>query len=745
MKIKLALCFLLLVTLLISCQQKARPTPTATSIPTITPTSTSTLGQPEKYTTSVPDASNTILAYLDAWKAEDYETMYSLLTAISRDAISQDDFTARYSNVYTEAALTNIDYEILASLVKSPYASEVSYRVTLHSILVGDIQRDTVMHLSLEAGQWRVQWDSTLILPELAGGNYLKMEYHTPSRGNIYDQNGHALAAYTDAWALGLDTGLVSTDYETALLSLIYEATGKRPEEIRPTLDAYRISGWYLPIADLSAEEIEAYYQRLLRYDGVLLNPFRARYYSGEGVAAHVTGYVAVIQADQVEQFKRLGYNPWSDRVGQAGLERWGESYLAGKRGGTLSVIAPDNSTVTILASTEPQAADSIYTTIDKDLQEEARSMLKGFGAGAIVVLERDTGRVLAMASTPGYNPNLFEPSNRNSSELIAKLFDPQTLPLYNRATQGQYPLGSVFKIINMSAALQSDLYTAESEYLCGYHFTELSDITLNDWTWDHYLKDGRTQASGLLTLPEGLMRSCNPWFFHIGLDLYDRGMTLNISNMARGFGLGQPTGIEIAEEGGNIPDPTSRLDATNLAIGQGNTLVTPLQVADFVAAVGNGGTLYRPSVVEKIVDANGDIVEVFTPTIRGTLPISPTLLQVVQDAMITVLGAHGTAVSSGKYLSSYRIAAAGKTGTAETGYGYPHAWFAGYTFVEDPDRPDIAVAVLVENTGEGSEWAAPIFARIVRMYFYPDKPREPLPWESQAGVWKTPTPTPTP
>jgi len=288
-------------------------------------------------------------------------------------------------------------------------------------------------------------------------------------------------------------------------------------------------------------------------------------------------------------------------------------------------------------------------------------------------------------------------------------------------------------------------LYTPETEYNCRYDFTELLDGTvLYDWTWEHYLKDGVTQASGILNLPQGLMKSCDPYFYHIGLDFFNRGMTSYVTDIAHGFGLGRMTGIQIDEEEGQVIAPKEPLEAVWEAIGQSTVLVTPLQVANFVAAVGNGGTLYQPSVVEKIVTMNGDVTYAFTPTIGSTLPISPTYLKVVQDAMVTVIGPNGTARSVGSYLNSSGIHAAGKTGTAQTGvYSDPHAWFAGYTFNENPDKPDIAVAVLLENAGEGSEWAAPIFKAIVHLYFYPDQPRARFAWEKSVGVWK-PTPTPT-
>jgi len=512
-------------------------------------------------------------------------------------------------------------------------------------------------------------------------------------------------------------------------------------------IDAWRPFGYYLPVADRSVEALGSREAVLAGYLGVILQPFRSRYYFDDGIAPHVLGYMSLIQPDEVDEYKRLGYRV-DERVGRDGLEYYAEKYLAGVRGGSLYVVDPGGNILTKLAGTDAQAAQAVYTTIDYNLQlglQRNNALSEGM-LGAIVVLERDTGRVLAMLSSPGFNPNLFEPENYNYNYQLDGLFNPTTTPLLNRATRGQYPLGSVFKIITMSAALQSGLYTKDTEYNCGYFFDELPGMQPHDWTYDHYLEDGKTQASGLLTLPEGLMRSCNPFFWHIGLDFYNRGMFTAISDMARGFGLGSSTGIEIGDLPGQIPDPTSQVDAINLAIAQGNTLITPPQVADFVAAVGNGGTLYTPHVIDRIEPVVGDPTYVFSPTIRNTLPISPENLSIVQEAMVSVvMNPRGTAYRTSAYgLNSFvtntGIPVAAKTGTAESGYAEPHAWFAGYTFAGRVDRPDIAVAVLVENGGEGSVVAAPIFRRVLEIYFL-GSPQMRYPWESQIGVVATPTP----
>jgi penicillin-binding protein 2 len=719
---------------------------TQTSASTTAPTST--LPGPQVETTDVPDPRLIAQQYLDHWKAEEYPAMYAMLTKVSQDAISENDFAARYRNVANEAALSSWDYEILSSL-KNPESGQVGYKVILHSILVGDIDRDTLMNLSLEDGLWYIQWDDSLILPELRGGNNLYMEYRIPSRGNIYSSDGRALVAQADAVAIGLDTAAVDPNQEDSLLGEIYRLTGVHPETLSGMIEAWRPYGYYLPVADISVDALGSREAVLAGYSGVILSPFRTRYYFDDGISPHVIGYMSLIQPDEVDYYKRLGYRV-DERVGRDGLEYYAEKSLAGVRGGALYVVDPNKNIVTQLASKDPQPAEAVYTTLDYDLQlglQRSNALSEGM-QGAIVVIERDTGRVLAMLSSPGFNPNLFEPSNFNYSYLINDLYAPST-PLLNRATQGLYPLGSVFKIVTMSAALQSGLYNQDSEYECGYFFTEVAGMQPHDWTYDHYLEDGKTQPSGLLTLPEGLMRSCNPFFWHIGLDFYNRGMFTAISDMARGFGLGSSTGIEIGDADGQIPDPTSQVDAINLAIAQGNTLITPVQVADFIAAVGNGGTLYTPHVINQIVPVVGDPTYVFTPTVRGTLPISSENLAIVTDAMVSVvMNPRGTAYRTSafglnSFVTSTGIPVAAKTGTAESGFGDPHAWFAGYTFAERENRPDIAVAVLVENGGEGSVVAAPIFRRVLEIYFL-GSPQIRYPWEAQVGVVATPTPEET-
>ena len=726
--------YLLLLIFLVGCSLSPEDTPTPTLIPT------PTLNQPGIRTTSVPDVGEAARAYLDAWQEDDYASMYALLTPISQDALSEEDFEAHYRGVATEMALGGLDYDILSALVSNPETAQVGYRLVFHSTLVGDIQRDTAMNLSLEDGEWRVQWDDTLIMPDLAGGNYLGMERYIPARANIYDRNGHALVAQTDATALGLVPGQIDPDQEENLFTWLVRLTGLTDDQIIAKYENFPPGvDWYVLLGEVPASETANNYDNLLGFAGLYLNSYKARYYFDGGTAPHLVGYVTTIQADEEEEYLRKGYRR-DERVGQSGLERWGEDFLSGVRGGALYVFNSEGQIETRIAEREAQPSKAIYTTLDRDFQQAVERAVTGF-RGAAVVLERDTGRVLAMASSPDFDPNAFEPLNRNSSDMLQAIFSNPSSPTFNRATQGQLPPGSAFKIITLAAALESGLYTPETTYQCGYFFTELDGVTLQDWTYEHYLEDNETIPSGLLTLPEGLMRSCNPFFWHIGLDLYNRDLTTAISDMARGFGLASPTGIEgIEEEDGNIPVPASQVDATNLAIGQGETLTTPLQMANVVAAIGNGGTLYRPQMIEEILPPDGDPIQTFEPEVIGELPVSPENLKIIQEAMRGVVASTDPYGTAWHRFTGLDIPVAGKTGTAQSGFGDPHAWFVGYTFAERENQPDIAIAVVAENSGEGSDFAAPIFRRIVELYFY-ERPAKLYPWESGFYITRTPTP----
>jgi cell division protein FtsI/penicillin-binding protein 2 len=742
---KRLLLLLILAVLISACNTSASPTPSQTPTPELAATPSPTQSPTPTITpTPKPDARARADAFLAAWKADDYPAMYGMLSAESQAALTQDDLTNHMRGVAIEAALESIDYEI-QSVQENGAQADARYKVTFHSNLVPEFSDETGMTLLQEDGEWRVKWEDTLVMSQLSGANYLSMNRndYTPERGVIYDRNGNVVAGQSDVYAVGLDMLSYNPEFSDSVINTLARLTGVPAKNIEIRLDAAIANATqYLSFGEYPLSRGAAYEGALNNLSGAVYNVYNSRFYFGSpffGAAPHVLGYVGQMDADQVDAYRRLGFRK-DELIGQSGLEKWAEERLLGKRGGALYVRDENNQVTETLAENPAVPSQNITTTLDMDLQMGVQNALSGL-TGAAVVLERDTGRVLAMASSPSFNPNGFNPASINSFTELSDLNNPLN-PLYNRATQGQYPLGSVFKIISMAAALESGVFNAASTYDCGYLFTDIPGVRKQDWTYEHFLEDGETQPSGLLTLPQGLIRSCNPWFYHIGQVLYDSNRKNDIANMARAFGLGSKTGIQGVDElAGNVPDPTSIEDAIDLATGQSQLQVTPLQVARFIAAVGNGGTLYAPQVIERIAPTNGEPSFVFTPQVSSTLPVSAENLKLIQDAMLGVTTSRTPRGTAEDVFRGFGIPVHGKTGTAQTGV-QPHAWFAAYTDAGEPNRPDIAVAVIVENGGEGSEWAAPIARRIMELY-YLGRPGRLYPWEESYGVWATPEPPP--
>ena len=715
MKIRKSLFFVLIISLLLpSCGSKS---------PEELPT-------PQSQVTTVPDVDGLAQSFLNAWQADNYSSMYEMLSSGAKQSFSLEDFTAYYEDTATNATLQSIDTAVLSTTL-NPDSAVAKYKVTYNTSLFGSFDREMDMPFTRENGTWMVNWNSGLIMPELSNGSRLSLEVLENKRGAIYDRNGEPIADETTAWSLAIIPNQIEEGKEGQLLNILSKLTGKTTESIQASYEDLRLTDWYVAVGEASDADVQANWDTLVSLGGLQMSQYQTRYYYNGGIAPQAIGYVLSIPADEVDTYKEKGYQG-DESVGQAGLEKYAEDALAGKPAANLYVVDANNQVTTKLNQADSRLAQNITTTLDKNLQIQAQNAIMGF-KGAVVVMEVDTGRILAMASSPSLDTNLFDPNNTNSSALLNDLLNDGDQRLLNRVTQGTYPAGSIFKIIGMAAALESDLYTPDTTYYCGSYFEELQGEKFKDWTVDHDLP-----ASGTLTLTQGLIRSCNPWFYHIGLDLFRQKGATYLSDMARGFGLGSATGIEqVAEDTGQIVDPSTDGDAVQQGIGQGDMLVTPLQVVRFTAAIANGGTLYRPQLIERVTTSGGVDVSTFTADATGTLPITNETLEAIQTAMRGVVSSRiGTARDA---LSGLAIPTYGKTGTAENPMGDSHAWFTGYTDENREDLPDIAVTVIAENAGEGSEIAAPIFRRIIETYFY-GEPKKLFDWEVKFNVTKTPT-----
>ena len=682
----------------------------STTQPTPTVTPTTGLPDPVINIESVPDVEQAAVAYLDLWIAEDYAAMYDRLSQLTKDAVSMEEFEQSHRNTAIKLTMQSLDYSVLSRMV-NPMSAQISYEIRYQTALMNEISRDTIMNLTLEDGAWHVQWEPGMMLPELTGGNYLELVIEVPARGNIYSSDAsenYPLVSFEDAVTVMVTPGKIVADSEGRMVSLLAEMFDRSEASIYAEYEN-TADYQYSVIGDVTLEVANQYYDRLTRYDAISLSNFRSRFYHDGGIAPHVTGFVLTVPAEELEKYQRLGYTG-EEKIGASGLEAWGEQYLAGKHGADLYVKDPQGQVLTKIASSAAEPAQSIYTTIDSAYQYRLQQSF-GDNVGAMVVMERDTGKVIALVSVPGYDPNVFIAPSYTAYSIAEITQDPLN-PMYNRATQGVYPPGSVFKIITMAAALETGVYQPTSSYYCDSYWRELTGWVGEDWTVSH--GDG---PSGQLTLQEGLMRSCNPWFWHIAYSLWNEGYRTSIPDVAIDFGLGKTTGIEIPDFAGSInPSPTEVSEYVQMAIGQSTLQVSPLQVAAFAAAVGNGGTLYQPTLVEKIGLTGQTPVYTFEPKVVRQLNVEQSTLEAIQEAMVWVVNnSRGTAQYN---FRNYPYKIAGKTGTAENPLGKSHAWFAGYTFQNDPDHPDIAVAIILENAGEGSEMAAPLFRRAVSLYF---------------------------
>jgi penicillin-binding protein 2 len=705
---------------------------------TLTPLPTeSDFGTP----TAVPDgAEGVALTFFRAWESGDYLGMYSLLSPGSQALIDSQAFINRYTGALNTAGVITVKTQPLAAYQEGDRAS-VQMRVTWQTAVVGDLVRDHEVELVYSQARWGISWHEGLILPELAGGNRLAMQYRNPARANVYDVNGTALAFQGSAFTLGVVPGRI-TD-EAGLLNVLSPLLGKTGEEIKE-MYAAAAPDWLWPVGDISTETYQAIYTSLEPYlqSGALqANQRLTRLYPEGGIAPHIVGYTGRISPEQLSSYQTEGFQG-DEIVGLSGVELWGEDYLNGERGGTLTVVGPAGELITTLVEQEPRQARSVYTTLDAPFQQAVQQALAdaltshplGF-SGAIVVLDVNNGNVLAMGSYPGYDPAIFDPLNPNPN--LSAVLNDSSQPLLNRATQVNFPPGSIFKIVTFSAGIASGLYTPETAYTSTGTWNRLGDAYIK--------RDWRTGGHGTVSLREALVVSCNSCFYDVGYNIDGVDQWL-LPNTANAFGFGQPTQIVgISEVPGFIGNPEWKMntygegwstgDTVNMSIGQGFVDVTPLQIANMFAALANGGTLYRPTVIDRIGSGGGAPEEPLPAQVLGQLPISPEILGAIQQSLFRVTTANsGTATDR---FAGLVVPVAGKTGTAEAAnFGAPHAWFGGYapagpyTLANGTvvTTPQIAVVVFAENTGEGSAVAAPIFRRVIELY-YGITPLTPYPW----------------
>lgn len=643
-----------------------------------------------------PQPGPTAQAYAQAWAKRAYADLYALITPAAKERVAADAFIGRYERIAEEMTLESVVVtaaEPAAALDERGKPIEgraiAKLAARLRTTRVGEFAREVSLPLVRQADRsWKVDWTPAAIVPELTGERLVRMTRLEPSRGRIVTRDGLELATFGDGFSVGVVPAQIQD--EGALLRSLAPLVRLSEAEVKKRYAGGK-PDWFMPIRTMSPDTPDDVRAKLGAIEGVQLRAVRVRAYPQRTMAAHVVGYVGTIGPEELQRLGPKGYRD-GDRVGRAGLEAALEEVLAGSFGWRLGVVERDETPAATLAERPASPGLDVVLAIDSKVQRAAELALGVEQRGAAVVEDPNSGEILAIASQPSFDPNAFAFEDRSALDTLAN--DPRK-PLLGRATFGQYPTGSAFKLVTASAALREGALLPGERVPCPP-------------VWSGYGIPQRNHEAidlGPIDLRIALARSCNTFFFEMGKRLNDKDPRL-LPDTATSFGLGKATDIDfVLEAEGWVPAPDRKVpppqpnepwfpgDATNLAIGQGFLLVTPLQMANYVSAVLNDGTVFKPRLVLRTQRRDGTPVRSYERAELGKANARPEHLALVRDGMRAVVSDRNGTVYF--VFQGFPIAVAGKSGTAETTTGAPHAWFIGGAPF---DKPTVAVSALVEE-----------------------------------------------
>lgn len=631
--------------------------------------------------TPTPDPGSprdTAAAFAAALEIRDIDALYDLLDDDSRFDRTLDDIEAAYSYFFNETTTTAVATELGEV---SETGATVS--VTLSTAYFDDIEYAIPLTFTRTADdEYRIAWTPAAIHPDLREGRRIQSDIKRPSRGAIYDRNGEPLAHTVDRRYVGLNRAVI--DDRAAVTQRLLEF-GFTREDIDSAFDSPIPANQRVGVGIVDESRYAEADQLVLDTTGVLIYAVSERVHPLGPATAHVVGYTREVTAEELESLSGQGYRP-GDRVGATGIERVMNSRLAGQVGAELTIVDQSGALISQLAEREFVDGADVNTTLDAAILQATQARL-GDRRGAAVVIEPDTNGILALNSSPTFDPNAFE---QNDYEAITRIASAEGSPQANRAEHGLYSAGSVFKLVTGAAGLMSGLYSTTDTLQCGA-------------TWDTFDPPRRNWegAQGPLTIAQGLMRSCNPVFYEIAYQLYNQAEEGYLSDVARKFGFGAASGsLGLSDEDGLVPDaewkrearnePWYPGDEVNLGIGQGDLLITPLQLANAYSAFVNQ-RLRAPILIQ------GDEAEE-----RGELGLTPAQHAHLLEGLKLVTSPSGTAAGAYAGYSNF----AGKSGTAEDANEQQHVLFAAFYPADNP----IAVAAVVLDDGDsGSREAGPM------------------------------------
>ena len=459
-------------------------------------------------------------------------------------------------------------------------------------------------------------------------------------------------------------------------------------------------------------------------FEGVEVRAEPIRQYPQGALAAHVVGYAGEVSEEQIADSNSTNGYQYGDIVGKAGAEAQFEKVLQGDRGQRLVEVDAQGRAQRVIQNADPTPGHDVELTIDSKVQKVTEQALltalddahkakfPAAHAGAAVAVDVHTGAVIAMASVPTYDPSLFL-SSISSKQWASLTATDSYYPLNNRAITGLYPAASTFKVMTALSALHGGQITPNTTVDCTGHWTEMGKQWAK-WCWDHY-------GHGPEELYGAIRDSCDFYFYHVGYLLYKSGGE-KLQKTARLFGFGEQSGIDLPGElSGRVPDPAWKTsyfqnypemqgwnpgDTVNMAIGQGDLLVTPLQLADCYAGIANGGKVMTPHILKQVLGSDGKPVLTYQPKVAFSTHYSASELATIRSALLAV-----TTTGTGKgAFSGFPVEVAGKTGTAQVAGKDDYAWFVGFA---PANNPKYAVAVMIEQGGHGGSIAGPAARQI--------------------------------
>jgi len=561
----------------------------------------------------------------------------------------------------------------------------------------------------------------------IAEGNRIRIQTIKADRGLIFDRNKIPLVENIPNFSFSLIPGDLPRKKSSRedIINKIAEITGELPEKINEIVKSYPYL-YYQPVPikeNISYEEAILLKIASADLPGIILEIEARREYlnkiNEKNIVlslSHILGYLGRISKKELEKNKDE-YGP-NDFLGKSGIELSWESVLRGKNGKKQIEVDALGKEKRVISEEEPIAGKNLILSLDLKLQEKIENILntylKRFGKkrGSVIALNPNNGEILALVSLPAFDNNIF--TKGITEEEYQNLINNPNRPLFNRSINGEYPSGSTIKPIIAAAALEEGIINQNTTFL------STGGLWYDKWFFPDWAKGGH----GLTNVTRAIAQSINTFFYIIGGGYNDFiGLGVNkIAHYMDLFGLGKKLGIDLPNESsGLIPTPEWKEkikneqwyigDTYHLSIGQGDILVTPLQIASVTAFFANKGILFKPHLVKEIIDPETNKTIEIKPEIIHSNFISPQNIEIVKQGLRQTVTA-----GSAKILQEVIVKVAGKTGTAEWGKGRsPHAWFTGFAPYENPE---IVITVLVEEGGEGSTISVPIAKEILNWYF---------------------------